>query len=526
MEQNNSAGVDVAYLDLDVSSKQQDTTPEKKDDPEADFKLVTELYKQDPTDLLSNAEFIAALNRIRLLSSSSKSNLSSSWAIKYNLAPVMAKCLQDSHSILKAESERDPEAKITSDMDVLVAPRCCISSIRNYTNRSVKFCQQFINQNGVDLLLKYLKTESLVNAFIASSKETKTSTILSNIVRGSIGCLINMAKCYSENKEIWTSSSELGNKTLMSWLLLLNKRLKNVDDCELAICILIASIAEDQELTNSRTTSDFKEVVNQLASIIGAIASRLVPNSETKNRRVKVQIRENESAVSVSAITVKNTEWHLVELLNAMYKLAINDQIKQDIYGECKMSQHLKSIIMYGNSVESEYGLLLLWQLCFDQKIANEVKSDSELIERIDSIKKKIAESKNEGLEKNCDGVLWLLTHNDVIDDRELEKDSEKKEDDKHIMISYNRDSRDMCLQIKKELEGLGHKVWIDVERMHGSSLEAMAHAIEQSKCVLVCMTEKYKQSPNCRAEAEYVFQIGKPFIPLIMQKGYKPDGW
>jgi hypothetical protein len=29
--------------------------------------------------------------------------------------------------------------------------------------------------------------------------------------------------------------------------------------------------------------------------------------------------------------------------------------------------------------------------------------------------------------------------------------------------------------------------------------LESMANAIENSFCILVCMTEKYKQSPNCR---------------------------
>jgi hypothetical protein len=36
-----------------------------------------------------------------------------------------------------------------------------------------------------------------------------------------------------------------------------------------------------------------------------------------------------------------------------------------------------------------------------------------------------------------------------------------------------------------------------------------------------MCMTEKYKQSPNCRAEAEYAFKLGVPIIPLIMQENY-----
>jgi hypothetical protein len=96
----------------------------------------------------------------------------------------------------------------------------------------------------------------------------------------------------------------------------------------------------------------------------------------------------------------------------------------------------------------------------------------------------------------------------------------------KHIMISYNKETRDLCLRIKSELEEAGFSVWIDIENIHGSSLESMSQAIEDSELVLICMNQKYKESLNCRAEAEYVYQIRKPFIPLIMESGYKPNGW
>jgi len=56
-----------------------------------------------------------------------------------------------------------------------------------------------------------------------------------------------------------------------------------------------------------------------------------------------------------------------------------------------------------------------------------------------------------------------------------------------HIMISYNKESREVCLKVKSELEKDGHRIWIDVEDIHGSSLESMALAIERSKCVLIC---------------------------------------
>ena len=60
-------------------------------------------------------------------------------------------------------------------------------------------------------------------------------------------------------------------------------------------------------------------------------------------------------------------------------------------------------------------------------------------------------------------------------------------------MLSMQLSMIDLCLQSE------GHQVWIDVEQMGGSTLEAMAGAVENAKVVLVCLSEKYKTSPNCR---------------------------
>ena len=94
------------------------------------------------------------------------------------------------------------------------------------------------------------------------------------------------------------------------------------------------------------------------------------------------------------------------------------------------------------------------------------------------------------------------------------------------MFISYNSESRSICLDIKTFLKKIGFKCWIDVENIHGSSIDAMAKGIETAPCVLICKTEKYKESNNCRTEAEYTLQKQIPFIPIILQKSYKPDGW
>ena len=97
----------------------------------------------------------------------------------------------------------------------------------------------------------------------------------------------------------------------------------------------------------------------------------------------------------------------------------------------------------------------------------------------------------------------------------------------KQVMISYNSSSRGLCIQIKEELEKSGYRVWIDINEIHGSSLESMAKAIESSDIILLCITEKYRQSINCQAEAQYAFKLQKNIVPLNMQEGYeRVDGW
>jgi len=116
-----------------------------------------------------------------------------------------------------------------------------------------------------------------------------------------------------------------------------------------------------------------------------------------------------------------------------------------------------------------------------------------------------------------------------TTDEKQPEEKGKATPDDnqeKHIMISYQWDAQRRVVKIKDGLRKLGYRVWLDVEQMHGSTMEAMANAVESSACVVTCISQKYKNSPNCRAEAEYTFNLRRSMIPLMMDKNYKPDGW
>jgi male-specific lethal 1 len=53
-----------------------------------------------------------------------------------------------------------------------------------------------------------------------------------------------------------------------------------------------------------------------------------------------------------------------------------------------------------------------------------------------------------------------------------------------------------------------------------------MADAVQNAAVVIVCMSEKYKNSPNCRLEAEYTCKLQKPIIPVRVETNYEARGW
>ena len=70
-----------------------------------------------------------------------------------------------------------------------------------------------------------------------------------------------------------------------------------------------------------------------------------------------------------------------------------------------------------------------------------------------------------------------------------------------HLMISYQWDVQPTVLRVAASMRERGFRVWVDTEMMSGSTLDAMAAAVENAHCVLICITERYKASANCRLE-------------------------
>eukprot|EP00808_Paulinella_micropora_P029553 g10800.t1 len=92
------------------------------------------------------------------------------------------------------------------------------------------------------------------------------------------------------------------------------------------------------------------------------------------------------------------------------------------------------------------------------------------------------------------------------------------------VMISYCWDQQSLAKLVQQELVKHGFKVWIDVEQMQGSILSAMAEALEESSVVLMCISEAYSKSANCRLEAELGISLGSKLYYLMHEPSIIPS--
>lgn len=158
--------------------------------------------------------------------------------------------------------------------------------------------------------------------------------------------------------------------------------------------------------------------------------------------------------------------------------------------------------------------LEIIMSLSFNDEIAAWLRQNQFFIQHLQTL---TSNSNMPYLQKAADGILWELFSKYGKTEQEFQYD---------IMISYSHKDREICHQIHKALTANKFRVWLDQEEMHGAMMQVMADAVENSRCILICMSEAYYSSPYCQSEAQYAYEKRRVLIPVKVQSGYKPDGW
>ncbi|XP_025080765.1 uncharacterized protein LOC112556198 isoform X2 [Pomacea canaliculata] len=210
------------------------------------------------------------------------------------------------------------------------------------------------------------------------------------------------------------------------------------------------------------------------------------------------------------------TPWELTQGLD---KLAVNDTNKIQVVEAGALPVFLR-MLQHDDPKEQSSTAHCIWTLSFDKTVRQKIIEHEGLVAALENLSK----NENSEVRKNCLGALWMIKGENDPATTTRPKSALKSKS--HIFISYSWTEKELVKEIRERLRAENYKVWIDYEQMGGSTLQAMAEAVENAAVVLLCMSEKYKQSPNCRTEAEYTFQQRKEYIPLMMQKKYRPDGW
>ncbi len=145
------------------------------------------------------------------------------------------------------------------------------------------------------------------------------------------------------------------------------------------------------------------------------------------------------------------------------------------------------------------------------------------------ALEKHVKNDKEQELKRAAAGCLMELKKDTGKLIMKISAKGTKKPTEKgrHVMISYNHMSRETAVKVRDGIRKLGMKTWFDEDDIGGGSLvDAMAAGVEGSGAVVICYSEEYFNSPNCRQEAQFAFKLQKSIIPVRVQEKYSPGGW
>ncbi|CAF4545039.1 unnamed protein product [Rotaria socialis] len=94
-----------------------------------------------------------------------------------------------------------------------------------------------------------------------------------------------------------------------------------------------------------------------------------------------------------------------------------------------------------------------------------------------------------------------------------------------HVMLSYNHNSKDLVKSIYESLRAENIPVWFDERDMQDNMYDSMAKAVSDASVVCCFLTREYEESKNCKLELEYAQKLRKRIIPCMVsnRKIWKP---
>ena len=376
----------------------------------------------------------------------------------------------------------ESQKRSTAEIDILdlLASECLtlvLLVIQNFAEFHELFCEVCTNKTGLVALclLKSKQVEDMLRSVNTEDRNEQERAI------GILGCYLNILYNLARKTELVKTKVDYeGKQTLVYFA---------TSDIAIVSPLALLSLAYVVD-------EDSNQLVLAAEEILGGLTSLLQKACYSKKRKFH-------------GFSAK-------ELAEGLARLAVNDANKK-VLGEKGAISVLVALIETSNDdSEKASATKALWMLAFDESNKKLIEKENGALATLSNLQR----SKDPNVQKAAEGALWELGNKTTTANNDNEASGN------HVMISYQWENQKVLIKVKNKLQAFGYRVWMDVEKMGGSTIEAMARAVENASVVLICMSQKYKQSPNCRSEAEYAFKLRKDIIPLMMQRDYTPDGW
>lgn len=334
--------------------------------------------------------------------------------------------------------------------------------LRNYYTK-------FKANDLIEALLDYCSDRGLLNNLLRNSQKG-----FDVIIKSVVGIIYNLCR------------SEIGYYDLLlnngaSEIL---EELYETTDLKIPIGLALVHVMKGRKLLSWKYCDSFVKTLIEM--IQDGIKT---PGSLIKDLLVVDQ--NGELVEKMHYIETAHGTFQIVELLEALFRFALIDEQKLNIFSELHRTNILTQIIENGSNYERESIFKLLFQLCFHNDVLCSVKNDQKFNDLI--VKHSVAI-------KYCNGFQWFIRAE--ISNKER-KSSEKK---KEIILSYAREDRYIYDCVKSFLEKSNYKVLTVGGELE--SLKRITDEIGAYKCMVLCTTYNYEMNPFCRVVRLFTSEI------------------
>jgi hypothetical protein len=421
-------------------------------------------------------------------------------SMKYDFTKIILNIIENCYQRIIECIHFITEVNEINDKNRIGSMAICLMSVEildrfSYYSKEFSIKFHLDNQNSFKSILNFInnrKIQDNCSMLFRTQPKSQEFILMKGIFKSLFSSLVNLTKhSNNECKRIWYEYKSI--EIFQNYLLKMN----NAFNIKIYIYLILAYLMSEN-------------ITDEIAKYLAGIFSLIVNNQS----RTYFKIDPVEKAHQIAYISKSGHLFNSIDLIQALYKLASVDKLKQHIYYKYKLKKYLIRSIYNSSEFELRYSLDLLWLLIYDADIAKDLTQDELLMKFIKSLSK--SSSYNKVIQNISYGILWQLSYRfkSSISNNDIENNNINIS---KITIINQSDNMELCLLIRNELDNYDCRTFIDLNNMF--DLKSSLQNIKNSFCILICLNEMSELNTGFRGLIEYAFKLNKPIIPIIMQK-------